>query len=333
MIKLSKKNLGLIVLLAILLIIPKFFSYTTLNLFTRILILSVYAMSYDVLKGYTGFMSLGHAIFFGGGAYIGGIFLNEYGSSMLIFSLAILVTIVYSSAGAFIMGKVSMGKGGNVMTATMITLSLCEIVRNAAEKWRSLTNGTDGLTFRIPELFQSRVMFYYIALVFLIVMVIVLKKFILSPTGRVLLAIRENEQRAIFLGYDTQKYKLISLQVAGIAGGLSGIMFGVFNRFANTELLGLGQTTNALLYTLVGGTGTLYGGIVGTAVVAIFQNFILNLRSISPIFERQLIFSGVMYIVVMLFMPEGIVGIITEHHHKKVKDVPVKSKSEESASV
>lgn len=328
----KKKVASLLILFVILLIIPKFSSYTTLNLFTRIFILSVYAMSYDILRGYTGFINLGHAIFFGGGAYIGGILFKQLKPSIPVFLLAIVVTILYSSIGAYLMGKISLRKGGSVLTATMITLALGEIVRNTAEKWRSVTNGADGLTFNIPELFQNRFLYYYIALLFLIVMAIILKKFIMSPTGRVLLAIRENEQRAEFLGYNVEKFKLISLQVAGIAGGLSGIIFGIFNRFANTELLSTNQTINALLYTLVGGTGTLYGGIVGTTIVALFQNFLLNLRSIHPIFERWLIFSGALYVAVVLFMPKGIVGLWLQYFENRTRKKQEALKSENSTS-
>ncbi len=329
----NKRGLAaLAILFVILLIVPKFSSYTTLNLFTRIFILSVYAMSYDILRGYTGFINLGHAVFFGGGAYIGGILFKQIKPSIPVFLLAILVTVLYSSIGAYLMGKIALRKGGSVLTATMITLALGEIVRNTAEKWRSVTNGADGLTFNIPEFFQNRYLYYYIALLFLIVMAIVLKKFIMSPTGRVLLAIRENEQRAEFLGFDVEKFKLISLQVAGIAGGLSGIMFGIFNRFANTELLSTNQTINALLYTLVGGTGTLYGGIVGTTVVNLFQNFLLNLRSIHPIFERWLIFSGALYVAVVLFMPKGIVGLWLQYFENRARKIKEVLKMESSTS-
>lgn len=312
-------SIALIVLFIILLIVPKFSSYTSLNLFTRIYILSVYAMSYDILRGYTGFINLGHAAFFGGGAYIGGILFKQLQPTFPVFLLAIIVTVIYSSLGAYLMGKISLRKGGSVLTATMITLALGEIVRNTAEKWRSVTNGADGLTFEIPGFFQNRFAYYYVALIFLVVMAIALRKFIMSPAGRVLLAIRENEQRAEFLGYNVEKYKLISLQVAAIAGGLAGIMFGIFNRFANTELLSTNQTINALLYTLVGGTGTLYGGIVGSTVVNLFQNFLLNLRHIHPIFERWLIFSGALYVVVVLFMPKGIVGLWLQYFENKTR--------------
>ncbi|WP_313345771.1 branched-chain amino acid ABC transporter permease [Sedimentibacter sp.] len=302
--------IALTVLLIVLLVFPKFSSYTMLNLLTRIFIISVFAMSYDILRGYMGFINLGHAIFFGGGAYIAGILYNKLGATIPIFILSILVVVMYSVICALVMGKLSFKKGTSVFAAAMLTLALAEVVRNIAESWREITNGTDGLIFKVPGILSNRIFFYYFSLIFLIVMFIILRKFILSPTGRVIIAIRENEQRTEFLGYKIENYKLIAILVSGISAGLAGLVFGTFNRFANTELLSITYSTNALLYTLIGGTGTLYGGIVGSIVVNVFQNMLLNLRSIHPIFERWLIFLGILYIAVILFMPKGIVGTL-----------------------
>lgn len=305
----NKRALLLLSLLFVfLLVFPMFSSYTMLNLFTRIFIIAEFAMSYDILRGYMGFINLGHAIFFGGGAYTAGIIYNILGPSIPVFLLTVVVVVIYSTACAFVMGKLSFKRGTSVFAAAMLTLALAEVVRNIAENWRDVTNGTDGLTFKVPGMLSNRSFYYYFALAFLLVMIIVLKKFITSPTGKVIVAIRENEQRAEFLGYKVEKYKMIAMLVAGISAGLSGLVFGTFNRFANTELLSIAYSTNALLYTLIGGTGTLYGGIIGSAIVNAFQNLLLNLRSIHPIFERWLIFSGSLYIAVILFMPKGILG-------------------------
>jgi len=316
----------------ILALAPQFSSLSTVNLLTRIFILAVYGMSYDILRGYTGFINLGHALFFGSGAYIAGILLSNLGNTLGVVLLATVVTVVFSSLCAYLMGKISLRGKGGVLTATMITMALGEIVRNVAERWRNVTNGADGLTFRIPDLFRDRVMFYYLAFIFLILMALVLKRFINSPTGKVLLAIRENEQRAQFLGYNVERYKLIALQVAGITGGLSGIMFGLFNRFANTDLLNIQQTLNALLYTLVGGTGTLYGAIVGSAVVNVIQNVLLSLRSVHPIFERWLIFFGAMYVLVVLFMPQGILGMWMKYKEDKERKLKGSTPSPEKGN-
>ncbi|NYB75699.1 branched-chain amino acid ABC transporter permease [Sedimentibacter hydroxybenzoicus DSM 7310] len=324
--------IALSVLLIALLIFPKFSSYTMLNLLTRIFVISVFAMSYDILRGYMGFINLGHAVYFGGGAYVAGILYNKLGTTIPVFILSIAVVVLYSVICALVMGKLSFKKGTSVFAAAMLTLALAEVVRNIAESWRDVTNGTDGLIFKVPSILSNRIFFYYFSLIFLIVMFIILRKFILSPTGRVIIAIRENEQRAEFLGFRIENYKLIAILVSGVSAGLAGLVFGTFNRFANTELLSITYSTNALLYTLIGGTGTLYGGIVGSIVVNVFQNMLLNLRSIHPIFERWLIFLGILYIAVILFMPKGIVGTLRHFiENRKVKSDNEKSSKTEKA--
>ncbi|MBS3937290.1 MAG: branched-chain amino acid ABC transporter permease [Peptococcaceae bacterium] len=304
-----------------LLLLPQLTGLVLVGLFTRIFVLAVFGMSYDLLRGYAGIINLGHALFFGGGTYIAGIVFANYGTSPTMLGLAVLGTTAYAMLAALLMGKIAFRRG-NVVACAMITLALGEIVRQIAESWRAVTHGADGLTFPIPMMFRDRVALYYYALAFMVIMMLALRQFIMSPTGRVLLAIRENEQRAIFLGYNTASYKLVALQVAGVVCGWSGVMFALTSRFANTELLTVQQTLNALLVTIVGGTGTLYGAIVGTAFVQLAQHTLLGLRGVHLIFERWLLFFGAIYVFVVLFMPTGIVGLyqrLISHWLKPVK--------------
>ncbi len=301
---------GLFILLAALLIVPTFSGMTTVTLFSRIFILAIFGMSYDILRGYTGIINLGHALFFGGGTYIAGILFNRIGPTLDVLLLAIVIALAFSAVIAYVMGQFAFRGTGfsGVIACAMITLAFGEIVRHTAETFREFTQGADGLTFRIPEIFQDRLMMYYYALLFMIIMTIILRQFVNSPTGRVLQAVRDNEQRARFLGYDTKKYKLIALVVAGMASALAGIMFALLTRFANTELLTVQSTLNALLYTIVGGTGTLYGAIIGTGFVQLAQNYLLELRGVHEIFSRWLIFFGAIYVLVVLYMPRGVIG-------------------------
>jgi branched-chain amino acid transport system permease protein len=313
----QKKNLFrpglwmlLLPLMALLLIIPQLSGLTTITMFSRIFILAIFGMSYDILRGYTGIINLGHALFFGGGTYIAGILFSRVGPTLDVLLLSFVVAFVFSAIIAYVMGQFAFRGSGfsGVIACAMITLAFGEIVRHTAETFRQYTQGADGLTFMVPPMFRDRMMMYYYALLFLIILTLVLRRFVNSPTGRVLQAIRDNEQRARFLGYDTKKYKLIALVVAGMASSSAGIMFALLTRFANTELLSVQNTLNALLYTIVGGTGTLYGAIVGTAFVQLAQNYLLELRGVHDIFSRWLIFFGAIYVLVVLYMPMGIVG-------------------------
>ncbi len=306
---LTPKNIAMLVGFLALVIIPLFLNNTNLSLISRIFIFAVYAMAYDILRGYTGFINLGFAVFLGGGAYMTGILFTQFATSWGMLLLAIIATLIYCLFWALIMGKVA-STGGGVLATAMITMAFGEIMRNVVESIRGLSGGSDGIGYKIPGFMSERLFFYYIAFVFLIVMFILLKKFVNSPTGRVLQGIRENENRLVFLGYNTNKARTIALIVAGISAGLAGVMYGLLQRFVNTDVLAMQMTYNAMLYSLIGGTGTLYGAIIGSGVVILFQNLLLTLRSVSPIFERWLLFFGALYIVVVMYMPYGIAGFI-----------------------
>ena len=289
-----------------LLFVPQVTGIANMTMISRIMIFSVFAMSFDILRGFVGIIHLGYGIFIGGGAYFVGILFLQFGTSIPMLLVAVVGVTIYSAFWAFIVGRIT-GKSGLLATA-MVTMAFGEIMRNVAERWRTVTGGQDGLTFRTPAPFDDRVVMYYASFAFLIIMAFVLYKFTASPTGRVWQAVRENEQRAIFLGYDTNKARTIALLVAGVAGGLAGVMIGLLNRFANTDLLSMQMTNNALMYSLIGGSGTLFGAILGSAVVIYFQNILLDLRSVHPIFERWPLFFGGLYIIVVMFMPQGIMG-------------------------
>lgn len=305
---------ALAALVVLFLILPRYQSNSQLIMMSRIFILAVYGMSYDILRGYTGFINLGQAIFFGSGVYIGIIFLNMH-NHLSFFLLALVVVVAYALIGGWLMSRIVFRTGG-VVAAAMITLALGEIVRNIAERWRDVTGGQDGLPMRasrvaLEPLFTTRLGGYYFAFGFLLVMTVALRRFVNSPTGRVMMAIRENEQRARFLGYDTNRYKTIALLVSAVSAGLAGLFFAVIARFANTDYLGIGYTLNALLITLVGGTGTLYGAIIGSAFVTWIQSFLLDLGRAYGDFQLlryPMLFIGTVYILLVIFMPAGIMG-------------------------
>jgi len=300
-----------------LLIVPQVSNTSTIIMVSRIMIFAVFAMSYDILRGYVGVIHLGYALFIGGGAYFVGIFFTQFGVSIPFLLLAVLGTVIYSAIWALIVGRIA-GKSGLIATA-MITMAFAEIMRNIMTVWRTVTQGDDGITFRVPAPFNDRVMMFYASFIFMVLMAFILYKFTKSPTGRVWQAVRENEQRAIFLGYDTNRARTIALLVASIVGGLSGVMLGMLNRFVNTDVLDMQMTINAMLYSLIGGTGTLFGAILGSGLVIMFQNWLLDLRGVHVIFERWLLFIGALYIIVVMFMPKGIMGYYLDWKDKRAQ--------------
>ncbi len=190
----------------------------------------------------------------------------------------------------------------------MLTLAFSGLFLVVAEKWRSVTYGNDGFTFRAPDIFKERITFYFFVLACLAVIFIALYRFVNSPTGRILIAVRENEQRTKSLGFNTLHYKVIASVVAGIVASLAGSLYSLSLRFVNTSVLTMDITLDALLMTIIGGVGTLVGPLLGAGVIEYAQHALSGLARDYPIFERWIIFFGILYILAVLFFPKGIIG-------------------------
>jgi branched-chain amino acid transport system permease protein len=283
-------------------------SRSVLILLTKIFIFAVFAMSYDLLLGYTGIVSFGHAMFFGIGAYSVGIVMNQFGDSIGYLLLALLIGVILAAAVSYVVGILSLRLQSHFYA--MLTLAFAGLFTVLADKWRSVTKGEDGFPFPVPELIRDRMFFYYAALVFMVVLFLLLRRFTRSPLGKVLQAIRENEQRTASLGFQVVHYKVIASVVAGVVAALSGAMYGMTLRFVNTSVLSMDMTLNALLMTIIGGIGTLYGGIIGATLIELAHELLTSLSKVHPIFERWIIFFGLLYILVVMVFPKGIAGTI-----------------------
>lgn len=296
-----------------------------LILFTQIFIFAVFAMSYDILLGYTGIVSFGHAMFFGIGAYTTGILLKRFEPTIMMFLLSILVGVVISAIISYIVGLLSLRLKSHFYA--MLTLAFSGLFLVAAEKWRSLTAGNDGFTFRIPDVLKDRMVLYFVTLFLMIVVFLVLKRFTESPLGRVLQAIRENEPRTESLGYNVIHYKIIASVVAGIVASISGSMYVLTLRFVNTSVFAMDVTLDALLMTIIGGVGTLVGAIIGAGLIEFAHHWLTGLAKVHWIFERWMIFFGTLYILAVMFFPMGIVGSIrTWWSKRQTKKVEVTKK-------
>ncbi|KUO73867.1 MAG: hypothetical protein APF77_17495 [Clostridia bacterium BRH_c25] len=303
-----------LIIVLILAVMPLIAGRPTLNLLVLIFCMSVYAMSYDILLGYTGIVSFGHALFFGIGAYGVAIYIAQTKATMGYLLLAILVSLIISTILSFFIGFLSL-RIKNTYYA-MITLAFAQVGVILAEKARHLTNGYDGMTFRIPSVLMNKTLFYYAALAFLITAFIFLWRFTNSPTGRVLAAIRENEQRATFLGFNVLRYKIISTIVAGITACLAGSFYAIHMRFVSTSVLTVSKTVDALLATVIGGVGSLYGAILGTTIINFAGEYLSKLAKVSVIFERWYIIFGLLYILIVLFAPHGVLGLLCKIKNK-----------------
>jgi branched-chain amino acid transport system permease protein len=283
-------------------------SNSTLIMMTHIFIMGVFAMSYDILLGYTGIVSFGHAMFFGIGAYSVAICMGRFGASAGSLIAAALIAVVLAALVSYAVGVLSLRLKSHFYA--MLTLAFAGLFLVGAQKWRSLTGGNDGFTFPIPDVLKDRTTFYFIALIFMIVMFILLRRFTQSPVGRVLQAIRENEARTGSLGFDVLHYKVIASIVAGIVAALSGAMYVLTLRFINTAVFSTEVTLDALLMTIIGGVGTLFGSLIGAGIIEIAHDKLTDLAKVHWIFERWLILFGLVYIMVVMLFPLGLVGSV-----------------------
>ncbi|QCR34454.1 branched-chain amino acid ABC transporter permease [Lysinibacillus sp. SGAir0095] len=307
----SKYNILISILLIFLITFPFVADSRTLTiLFTQIFIFSILAMSYDILLGYTGIVSFGHAMFFGIGAYATAILLNTFEPTVGIFVGSIVVGILLSAVVSFLVGLLTLRLKSHFFA--MLTLAISGLLLVVAEKWRTITKGNDGFTFRAPDIFKDRIVFYFCVLACLVIVFLLLRRFVQSPLGRVLIAVRENEQRTRSLGFKTLHYKVISSVVAGVVASLAGSLYAVSLRFVNTSVMTMDITLDALLMTIIGGVGTLVGPIVGSVVIEFAQHYLSGLAREFPIFERWIIFFGIIYILAVVFFPKGIVGTLSQ---------------------
>lgn len=280
--------------------VPKFWQ----GMLIQVFILAVFAMSYDILMGYTGILSFGHALFFGTGAYTIGILLKHAGWDL---GSAFVAVIVIAILQSLIVGLLSLRVSG--VYFAMVTLAFAQMFFLLAEAtdFRQWTGAEDGLqSIPVPAWISptnERLRFYYLALGFAVVMYLLACQVVNSPTGRVMMAIRDNEVRARVLGYHTLTYKLIAITVSGVMAALAGAFNALWNLNANPAVLSVGTTINALLMTIIGGVGSLIGPMLGAAVIQLL-GYWLNFF-FGPAWP---LLFGIVYILIVLFLPYGIVG-------------------------
>lgn len=279
---------------------PKFWQ----GMLAQVFILAVYAMSYDLLMGYTGVLSFGHAMFFGSGAYVTGMLLKHAGWALGQVALAVVVVALLQS---LIVGVLALRVRGVYLA--MVTLAFAQMFFILAEAtdFRQWTGAEDGLHgIPVPAWMSptdERLRFYFIALIFCVVMYSVVRRVVESPAGHVMVAIRENETRAQTIGYNTFVYKLVAVALSGVMAGLAGLMNALWNLNANPSMLSVGMTINALLMVIIGGAGTLVGPILGAGVLQLL-GYWLN-TTFGP---RWPLLFGVVFILIVLFLPYGLVG-------------------------
>ena len=304
----KNKILGIVAILC-LLVAPQVLPNYAMTLLTELVILALFAMSLDLMVGYTKLVSFGHAGAYGLGAYACALLsLNT--------TLPLPVVILLS---ALIVGFIAIGIAWSCTMATgvsfaMLTLAFGQLAYAIAFKWVSVTGGSDGLS-GIPKrpgpfgwtLLTTKPGFYLLTVACLLGAYFFCRALIKSPFGQVLRGIRENEMKVLALGYSTRRYKIAIVSIAYLFAGMAGALYAAFAGFAIPELLFWTVSGQVLIMVIVGGQGTLIGPMLG----AVF--FIMVEHKLSELTETWGLFMGLIFIAFVMFAPNGILGMLKKN--------------------
>jgi branched-chain amino acid transport system permease protein len=294
------------------------YSGFVVSLATTVLVWALFAMSVDVVLGFAGLVSLGQAMFYGLGAYAVVLTLLHVTPSAI---LAVAVALAVCGVVAWVVGHLAIRVSG--VYFVMITLAFAEVLYQTVLKL-DVTGGSNGL-FGAPEplygiagvglrfeevivgveplAFTGDALFYYVLLATVVGSYLLVRRVMRAPFGTVLQAIRESERRARFVGYRVRAYKRRAFVLSGVVGGLAGAMFALSNGYASPNLLAWITSGEVIVMAVLGGSGTLFGPMIGASVFVVFEE---ELSSLVPWWRLLL---GSLFVLVVLFVPRGIVSV------------------------
>lgn len=284
--------------LAALAVIPAVAPAYLLSLATLILIYSLLAMSVDILAGYAGRTPLCHGAIFGTATYVAMYYVTTTGGNPW---LALPLGIAAALGVSLVFSILAVRTSG--VYFLLLTLALGMIVWGVCQRWTSVSGGENGIRGNArPAMLADPSAFYYFVLALGAISTYVIWRFVRSPFGLSLKGIRESESRMRSLGYNTTRHLLLGFLFSGLVAGLSGVLYAYFNSYVSPSSVALAQSVKGLLMVIVGGVGTLFGGIVGSVVIIVLENIV------SSFTERWSMVLGALFVLTMIFAPEGILG-------------------------
>ena len=288
---------------------PLFGGYTALG--TRVLVLGLGAMSVNFLLGFTGVLSFGHAAWFGLGAYGAGFCLKWAVSSS---PLAILAGTLLGGIAGALLGALLVRRRG--VYFAMVTIAFGQVFYYIAFQWSSVTGGDDGLRgferqpldfklFQI-DLLHNDVYFYYFVLVCFAAAVAVMALILRSPFGRTMIAIRENERRARFLGIPIEFHIWVAFTLSCFFMAFAGALYALLNNFADPRVFHYSLSGDFVIMAVMGGMRTFWGPLLGAIVFVVLQDYI------SSVTVNWMSFIGTLIVLIVLFFPRGILGLVRQ---------------------
>ena len=289
-------------------IFPHFAGAFPVLLLTEILIFSLFALSFNLLFGYTGLLSFGHAAFFGLGGYAMALLAQHYQLSII---PSLLISMLVAGLGAAIIGFFCIRR--DEIYFAMLTLGFGMMVFTLVHQWRSLTGGSDGITgFEVPLLdlvvkkfsLFSPWAFYYFALVVCLLFTLFLWRITHSPFGLILRSMRENAERVSFIGIDIKLYRWIAFTLAGLMAGVAGGLFAMYDRMASPTMVHWTMSAKPVLMTILGGPRVFLGPALGALIFYLLEHFITQYT------QSWMIFLGAILVPIVIFFPQGVLGTL-----------------------
>ncbi len=288
-------------------VIPFFASRFYQTFLTELFVWILFAISFDLIFGYTGLLSFGQALFFGLGSYTVTILMRKYGFNT---ELSLLLSIIIPIIFAWFVGYFSVRLTG--IHFVIITIIFAIIGNIIGETWTSFTGGSDGLTFSPRPfrlgLFQINLVDikgnYYFVLAIVAICFLFLRRMVQSPLGKIFISIRENEERARLIGYNVQRYKLIAFVIAGGLSGLAGGLYSLTLKYACAGYLHWSVSGHAVVYTIVGGMGTLIGPVLGAGIVMSLEHYLVDILMATDLVV------GIVLVIMVLMAPKGLMGLL-----------------------
>ncbi|ASK36306.1 branched-chain amino acid ABC transporter permease [Alcanivorax sp. N3-2A] len=294
-----------VVVLAGLVLLPWFTPYFYIFIATEILIMGLFAASFNLIFGYTGMLSFGHAAFFG---------IGSYATAMLLLHLqwplvyCLIASVVFGALLALVIGFLSVRL--NEVYFAMLTLAFGMMVFSIAHQWRSVTNGSDGIAgftvgefgLGLPLTLGNPAVYYHVVLVIVVLASALLYLIGRSSFGMILQAIRQNAERVSFCGLNVRAYRLAAFTIGGGFAGLAGGLMAPFLRVASPEMLHWSTSAEPVLMSILGGTGYFLGPFVGSAI------FILLETWITSITHAWMLVLGIVLALMVMFFRRGVLG-------------------------
>jgi branched-chain amino acid transport system permease protein len=286
---------------------PYIGGYTALG--TRVLVLALAAMAVNFLLGFSGVLSFGHAAYFGLGAYGAGMAIRYLYPST---PLGMLVGVLAGTIGAMIIGAMIVRLRG--VYFAMVTIAFGQVFYFIAFRWVSVTGGDDGLTGwkRVPldlgftsfDILHDDIAFYYFCLLCLAASAGIMALLLRSPFGHTLLAIRENERRARFLGIPVDRHIWMSFVISGFFASLAGTLYAYLDNFVDPRAFHWQQSGDFVIMAVLGGMRSFWGPLIGAAIFAVLQD------KISSVTDYWMSILGVFFVLAVVFFPRGVLGMI-----------------------